>query len=178
MPPSGPAADPAVTGTAARRAARARRRCPSPGGQPAQAGRIGHVSVERRERDVADRHDPLPVALADDPDRLGLGVDRSVRSSPSASLTRRPDAYSSSSNARSRMPTALSASGLEQRRHLVHAQRLRQHARGAWQLQLVGDVRVDELLGDAEAVEGADRGRLARMLDGRSARADGPATAR
>src|SRR5262245_47050499 len=61
------------------------------------------------QRDVTHGNEPLAIALADDPDEAA--VEREIlRSSPVASLTRRPAAYSSSSRARARRSGAASSS--------------------------------------------------------------------
>ena len=128
--------------------ARRQEQRPAAARRPGRAQPVSHagshlieVARQRLERDLADRHDPLAVALADDPHGRRRRATGPRRSSPSASLTRSPQAYSSSSSARSRMPTAVVRVGrVEQRLDLVHVERVGQLARRRGQVEQRGDV--------------------------------------
>ena len=94
---------------------------------------------------------PLPMTRTNAP-----SSDRSSRSSPIASLTRRPAAYSSSSSARSRTPPL--GGGLEEALHLADVERVREAPALAGQVEVGRDVDLDEALAEREPVEALERG--------------------
>ena len=91
-------------------------------------------------------------------------VERSSRSRRSASLTRRPAAYSSSSSARPDaagvvgLVRVVAAGGLEQPLGLLDGQRLGQEPWLAGQVEVGGDVDADQALAVGEPVEALEGG--------------------
>ena len=145
-------------------------------GDAIQAGRTRlEPAREPVEGHVADRHDPLrsplPMTRTKPP-----SSERSSRSSPSASLIRRPAAYSSSSSARSRIRTARGVPPLaasSRRSTSADVEGVGQLARLAGQVDPCGRCRARSAPRRSEAVEGPDRappGR--RRLVGRRVPAD------
>ena len=105
---------------------------------------------------------PLPMTRTKPP-----SVERSSRSSPSASLTRRPAAYSSSSRARARR--SVRPWRLEERLDLGDVEGLGQESRLARQVEVGGDVDADQALAEGEPVEAANaRGAAAEAGGGKA----------
>ena len=137
---------------AARRAARAIQR-------PSQSSATSPTGTSRSLS-------PLPMTRTNAP-----STDRSSRSSPIASLIRRPAAYRSSSRARSRRAwpgragwplggvEVVAAGRLQQSIDLLDRQRLGQQPGRSRQVQVRRDVDADQPLAVGEAVEALERGR-------------------
>ena len=104
---------------------------------------------------------PLPMTRTNPP-----SIERSSRSRRSASLTRRPAAYSSSRSATGRgdrvgFVRVHAAGRLEETLGLVGGEGLGQQALGLRQLDVRGDVALDQALAVREPVEALERGRTA-----------------
>ena len=84
-----------------------------------------------------------------------------VRSRPISSASRRPEEYSSSMIARSRVTRASPGGQLEQARHLIRIQRLRQLARGFRRADLDGRIALEHALAHQEVEEAAHGARAA-----------------
>ncbi len=129
--------------------------------------------VQPVERHVADRHEPLAVALADDPDECP--VDRQL-------LHVEPERLADPQPGRveelEERPAAEIRRRLEEPVDLVDRERLREQPGLARQVDVLGDVDADQPLAEREAVEAADARRTSAERGRGEARIVRPAAAR
>src|SRR3954471_12781191 len=138
-------------------------------GEPRRSD-VAEVAAEPLDRHVADRHEPLLVALADDPneravERQVLAVEPQrlrdpdpgrVQELEQGSVTDREGRVRYARRL-GRLPASLPGRRLQQPVNLVDRQRLGQPAWLAWQVQVPRHVAPDRALAVRKAVETADR---------------------
>ena len=133
--------------------------------------RAAHPASEPVERDVADRHEPLLVALADDPhegavDREVLAVEADRLADPQARGVQELEQGPVAQGVTGAVPAGSSrrlvaAGGLQQALDLVDGQRLGQQPGRSRQVEVGRDVDADQALAVGEPVEALERGRAA-----------------